>query len=195
MISRLHLSAIIVVAVGTVVAVLWASDEPVSWAWLMSIGASVGVTLGAMTAFDRWLWQMPWLQGWFVKRPHLWGEWNVEIRSHWEDPETGQRPDPIAATFSIRQTYSAVHLRMRSDESQGDLTSAKLVEGSDGRYTLAGIYRNEPDLAVRNRSQIHNGALLLEVEGQPNCPTELRGKYWTDRGTQGEIVAIRRQAV
>ena len=27
------------------------------------------------TLFDRWAWKQPWLQGWFVKRPILKGDW------------------------------------------------------------------------------------------------------------------------
>ena len=191
MIPRLHLTAIILVAVGTIVLTLRFSGEAVSWAWLTSIGTSVGVTLGAMTVFDRWLWRLPFLQGWFVKRPFLWGDWQAEIKSQWEDPQTGRCPDPIPATLSIRQTFSATHVRLKTDESQGDLIISSIKEEADGRYWLYGVYRNEPDLTVRRSSPLHFGAFRLEIEGKTTAPTHLRGHYWTDRTTQGMIIAKR----
>jgi SMODS-associating 2TM, beta-strand rich effector domain len=191
-IERIHVGAIVIVAVTTMLVALYLSGEAVSWTWLKSIGASVAATYGATQVFNRFLWRVRLLQGWFVKRPHLWGDWDVTITSLWADPVYKSRPEPIEATFSIKQTYASVHMRMKSKESKGELLSAGIVANGDGSYRLVGTFRNEPDLSIRGRSQIHHGALMLDIEGPPNEPHRLRGHYWTDRETMGEIEARRR---
>jgi hypothetical protein len=47
------------------------------------------------------------------------------------------------------------------------------------------VYRNEPKLSVRDRSPIHYGAIVLDVQGDP--VKELAGCYWTDRNSRGEL--------
>ena len=189
MITRLQVGIIIAFAVGTIVVTLWLTGEHVSWSWLSSIGTSITLTYLMIKAFDKLLWRWPFLQGWFVNRPHLWGEWEVVIKSDWEDPETGKRSDNIQGKLSIRQTYSKVHARLRTKESQGDLATSTIKKEDDGRYWFYGVYRNEPDLTPERRSHVHNGSFRLEVEGEPNSPSELRGQYWTDRKTQGMLIA------
>lgn len=116
----------------------------------------------------------------------------AEIRSHWVDPSTGNHPKPIPATADIRQTYSTLYVRLQTPSSYGDLHSCQLKLEEDGRFRLYGIYQNIPALTHRTESQIHRGAMILEVEGDPNKPRELRGEYWTDRDTRGELILYRR---
>lgn len=192
MINRLHLTVIIAIAVGSIAISRLIAGETVSLGWFTSIVIAVAVNMAALTAFNLWAWRWGVWQGWFVKRPHLWGDWDVIIQSHWQEPGTGNRPDPIAARFSIRQTYAAIHIRLKTPESKGDLIAATITDNGDGRYKILGVYCNEPSLEARSRSQIHNGAFILEVEGDPNNPTALKGHYWTDRLTKGEMVSKRR---
>jgi hypothetical protein len=60
-----------------------------------------------------------------------------------------------------------------------------IPKGEDGVYTVASVYRNTPQLGVRDRSAIHHGAIIIRVEGDP--VTSLTGEYWTDRLTRGEL--------
>ena len=85
----------------------------------------------------------------------------------------------------IRQTYSSISLRLLTDESSSELIGAEIITLSDGTIRMAGVYRNEPRQLLRERSPIHNGAILLEIIGRP--VTRLKGHYWTDRNTAGEI--------
>lgn len=39
----------------------------------------VGVVAFLLAAFDLFLWRLSWLQGWFVKRPHLWPHMAREV--------------------------------------------------------------------------------------------------------------------
>ena len=56
-----------------------------------------------------------------------------------------------------------------------------------GYPAISYTYRNEPDLRYRqnNVSPIHYGGTILEILGDP--ATGLRGRYWTDRGSSGEL--------
>jgi len=147
----------------------------------------ITVLVISLAAFDIWLWRWRILQGWFVRRPHLWGTWRVQIVSNWIDPATGRGIEPIDAFLTIRQTYSSIKLRMITNESTGDLLTGELLEKDDGSFRLAGIYRNEPRISARGNSPIHYGAFLIDVEGDATAPGPLKGHYWTDRGTRGEL--------
>ena len=154
---------------------------------MKSFGGAVSATVGAMALFDRWAWKQRLLQGWFVNRPILVGDWNFKIRSLWTDPQTDGTPDPIEAKVTIRQTYTQLHLRLETPESSGDFVASRIVAKDDGTYQITGMFRNQPRISIQDRSRTHMGALVLDVLGEPSSPSELKGQYWTDRGTSGEI--------
>ena len=187
MIDRVQVSALIVVPLASVAVSLWLAGEPLSWTWLKSFGGAVSATVGAMALFDRWAWKKPLLQGWFVKRPILAGDWTFMIKSLWTDPQANRRPEPFEARVTIRQTYTRLHLRLEAPESTGDFVASKIVAKEDGTYQVSGMFRNQPRISVQERSRTHLGALVLDVIGAQSSPSELKGHYWTDRGTSGEI--------
>lgn len=186
MISRLHLSTILIVAAVLWGAVLVFAGVAIKVTWFQPFSVVVGVLVLILAAFDLWLWRFSWLRGWFVKRPCIRGTWKATLQSQWTDPETGEAPPAIEAYIAIRQTYSLLSIRLMTQESASELLGADMVCAADGTCRVAGVYRNEPRLAVRERSQMHYGAVLLEVEGDP--PVRLAGHYWTDRNSRGELV-------
>lgn len=191
MISRLHLGALILVVVVVFVGGIWLTGGEVSWGWFSLLGATITTVAVLLALFNLWIWRLNLLQGWFVKRPHLWGKWSVSIKPEWINPESGKKMEPIEASFAITQTYFGLHIRMESSQSSGELLHASLVAQDDGNFRVAGIYRNEPKLSERPKSAIHYGSFLLNVMGPPNSPTGMSGHYWTDRGTNGEMIAER----
>jgi len=186
MISKTHLSTILFFA-----AIIWGfllvvvSGVAVSVSWLRHISTVTGILLLLLGAFDMWLWRLPFLQGWFVKRPIIRGTWQAILRSNWVDPSTGKGIEPIDGFMVIRQTYSSLSLRLSTGESSSELIGAEVIALPDGTMRMAGVYRNEPRQLLREKSPIHNGAILLEIIGRP--VTCLKGHYWTDRNTSGEI--------
>jgi hypothetical protein len=46
-------------------------------------------------------------------------------------------------------------------------------------------------LSVRQRSPIHYGAFVLDVQGDP--AKDLAGYYWTDRNSRGELRTLTRR--
>jgi SMODS-associating 2TM, beta-strand rich effector domain len=192
MLSRLHLSVILLLAAGIWGAMLLVDGVAVSGTWFRPFSTVVGVLLLLLVAFDLWAWRLPFLRGWFVPRPDIRGTWSVELRSDWKDPTTNEVIAPIAAYVVVRQTFSALSLRMLTPESSSELVAAEIGKAADGTYRVAGVYRNEPKLAVRDGSPIHYGAIVLEVQGDP--VKDLVGFYWTDRSTRGEMRSLGRNA-
>ena len=174
MIPRIHLSTILLLA-----AFIWgvllmvAGGVAVSISWLRYLSTVTGALLFLLGAFDVWLWRLPFLQGWFVRRPSIGGTWRTVVRSNWIDPSTGERIEPVEGYMAIRQTYSSLSLRLMTSESASELIGSEIVSFPDGTFRITGVYRNEPKQLIRDRSPIHNGAILLTVIGRP--ATALKG--------------------
>lgn len=185
MVSRIHLSTITLIAAAIWFASLVLEGIPVSITFFSPFGRVLSIILLLLAAFDKWAWRWRIFRGWFVHDPDLNGIWKGRFESNWTNPETGEVSSPKDARIIVSQTYSAIHIRLETDESDSELLSGGLIQKSDGTYQLLGVYRNTPRLLGRERSPIHHGSLLLDIVGNP--PTALRGEYWTDRQTQGEI--------
>ena len=187
MLTRLHISSFLALTVVAWLIALWAQGAPlITIEFLRPFGILVGIITIVATLFVRHAWAWPIFQGWYVKRPDLRGTWKVELKSDWIDPQTNEGIPTIVAYAAIRQTLTSLSLRLMTPESKSKLTAHSIEQEEDGVYRLAGVYRNEPSIGLQGkRSDIHHGALSLEIYGSPpNC---LEGHYWTDRNTRGEM--------
>lgn len=137
-----------------------------------------------LVAFDKWLWHLPGVRS-MVGRPYLTGTWRGTLDSDWEDPASGRRVGPIPVFAVVRQSFSSLHVRVLTRESQSQTLAASLLKDPDGQMSVAGVYRNVPRQSARNRSEIHIGGLLLNFQGSPS--PRMSGHYWTDRATAGEL--------
>lgn len=182
MISRLHISAILLVASGVWGVALLLAGVPVTAAWFKPFSIVVGALVLVLSVADKWLWRIRWLRPWLFNTPDLNGTWKVAIRP--TAPESS--PRKVGAYMVIRQTFSTISLRLLTAESRSETLSANVVRCDDGTYRLAAVYRNTTRLQVRERSPLHHGAFILDVHGGP--PDSLAGQYWTDRFSQGELV-------
>ena len=190
MLSRLHLSVILLIAASIWGTMLIVEGVSVSGTWFGPFSTVVGALVLLLSAFDVWAWRLRLLHGWFVPRPDIRGTWRVELFSNWVDPSTNEVVAPIAAYLVVRQTFSTLSLRMLTSESSSELVAAEISRANDGTYRLAAVYRNEPKLSVRDRSAIHYGAIMLTVQGDP--VKDLDGYYWTDRHTRGDLRTLAR---
>ncbi len=184
MISRLYLTTILLVA-----AILWGGllviqGVSVEASWIKPLGLVTGVLVLILTVFDRWLWKLSWLQGWFVGVPNLNGTWKGELVSSWIDPKTGQGIAPIEAYLCIRQTFSEVHVRLMTKESASSILSGAFASDNSIKQ-LVGVYRNVPNVLIRDRSAIHHGGIMLNILVDEKAT--LDGQYWTDRGSKGSM--------
>ena len=190
MMSRLHIGTFLALAVLAWVVLLFVRNIPFSWEFLWPYGLVVSVLATGVAVFERWGWAWPFLQGWFVRRPDLRGSWRIEIKSEWVDPATGNEIDPISCYMAVRQSLTTLSMRLMTAESSSWLIAHEIVEEKDGVFLVTGVYTNTPKLELRgDRSEIHFGALQLQVLGNP--PASLEGHYWTDRNSRGIDAFIR----
>jgi hypothetical protein len=185
MTSERYIKAIIYVAVLAWTLVLLVNHQAIHSSWLQPLSTVITVVLYVVLAFDLWLWKLPFLHNWFVKRPVIDGIWKVEIRSNWKDPATGKVILPIEGYMRVRQTFSTLSMRLLTAESSSELVGTEIVCSADGLYCISGVYRNEPQFHVRDRSPIHYGAVWLKIIDEP--AKRMLGHYWTDRESAGEM--------
>ena len=186
-----YIKAIIYGAVLAWTAVLYANHQAISSAGLRPLSTVITIVLYAVMAFDLWLWKLPFLHSWFVKRPVIDGTWKVEIRSNWKNPAAGGDITPVEGYMVVRQTFSSLSMRLLTEESSSELVGTEIVCSADGLYCVSGVYRNEPRFQVRDRSEIHYGAVWLKIIDEPE--KKVTGHYWTDRETAGEMELGNRQ--
>jgi hypothetical protein len=184
-ITRVQLSAILWIAAALWGALLLLDGVAVSLAWIRPFSTVLGALVLLLGVFDQWAWRFRFLHPWFVSTPDLQGTWKGQLISTWVDPEMGDRTPPIEGYLVVRQTFSSLHMRLITRESNSELLSGSIVREMDGTQKIVGTYRNTPRLLRRDVSPIHHGGLLLQIHGRP--PSSLDGQYWTDRDTKGEL--------
>lgn len=189
MITRIQLFIILLIAVIIYGLLLLIDGVPVSLSWLRHLSIVTAVLMLVLYGFDKWLWRRPfvqrWALSWFIKRPDISGTWRATIISTWIDRSTGEVIAPVEGYMVIRQTFSFLSLRLMTSESAAEFLVTEIILSSDNTFQLTGVYRNEPKLSVRHRSSIHRGSILLRLIGTP--VTALKGDYWTDQNTSGEL--------
>lgn len=136
--------------------------------------------------FTNIAWRWPIFRGWLVPYPDLQGTWKGTLQTTWKDPKTKKVPPPIPMILVITQSFDTISCVMHTQESDSFSTAAAFHrDDGDGTITLSYIYTNRPEVTIRGRSVIHDGAARLKVISKPK--RELRGEYWTNRGTKGSI--------
>ena len=174
--------AAVVVAVFAV-GILMSGDR-VDPSWLKFYSGAVLAATLLLAAWDRYLWRLPLAQKLRQVPRNLQGTWKGSLESLWVDPSTENVPPPKAVYLVVRQTVSKVSTVLLTDESRS-VSSLGLVSTGEGPVALAYLYLNRPDIKHEDRSRMHHGSAALDVTGLP--PTRLKGRYWTDRDTRGEL--------
>lgn len=185
MLTRLHISSFLGLTVIAWLIALWVEGTPlITLAFLRPFGILVGIITFVAALFARYAWAWRIFQGWYVRRPDLRGTWRVELQSDWKKQDSDAPMPPITAYATIRQTLTSLSLRLMTPESRSKLIAHSIEQEEDEMFRLSGVYRNEPNINLQGeRSEIHHGALSLEIYRSP--PTSLEGHYWTDRHTRG----------
>jgi hypothetical protein len=178
----IQLVALVVVAVFAVG--IWLTGDQVKVGWLRFYSVAVLGAVALVALWDRWLWRVPIAQRSTSVPRDLKGTWKGVLTSFWMDPATGKTPQPKAAFLVVRQTSSKVSVVLLTDESRSR-SSLATVSSRDGNTSLEYFYLNLPDSRHRDRSPIHPGSAALDVTGRP--ASRLKGQYWTDRDSRGEL--------
>ncbi len=104
--------------------------------------------------------------------------------NHRVDPATAKQAEPKTVYLVVQQTGSLVVVKLLTDESRSISTLANVSE-VDGTFLLRYLYLNKSDMRVEHRSRIHHGSAVFDIS---DCPARrLKGRYWTDRDSRGEL--------
>lgn len=189
-IERIHI--IVFLAIATLVwwVTLLLQDTPVTWEHGNPFTVVVFV-LGLLGfVFNHFLWRLPILHGWFVKRPDLRGTWRVELQSSYINPKTKQRVPMIVCYMGVEQTLSKIQMHLMTSESESWFIADHIRPSPSGNgYQVIGVYTNEPKIHLREEriSEIHKGAIIIDTHGSGVRPNTLKAQYWTDRNTNGTM--------
>ena len=87
----------------------------------------VSIVSVVLILWERWLWRWWPFNPLLTTKPNLRGTWKGEILSNYEDPQTKEPIPPIEVYIVVRQTYSAIDVRLFSAESSSvSLSGASL---------------------------------------------------------------------
>lgn len=191
--SRLHISIWVGFNVALWFFLLWMQGTPLSaLEYLKPFGVSVTINVIVGKLVNSFLWAWPLLNRWVLKCPDLRGTWMLTMQSSWTEPNTNKEVPPIKGFVTVRQTFTSLSFRVMTKESISKLTSYRIIEQEDGFFQLSAVYRNEPKIMLQgDRSEIHYGAIMLRIHGQPVIA--LDGHYWTDRKTRGSMMLMDRR--
>jgi len=183
--GKTQITALVYLAFAVCGVVLIANGVAVDSTWLRYLSLSNGIVVLAAVVFDRWLWKLSAFKGWLVKTPDIAGTWRASLRTTWTSAgSTGPEP-PIEGFLAVHQTFTSLRMRLMTSQSVSHLLGAQVTRAADGSCTIAVVYRNEPSIAKRGSSPIHHGAMLLYVPSRKGAA--IKGTYWTDRATSGDI--------
>jgi hypothetical protein len=180
--SRIQIVAAVVVLVFA--GGIWLTGGKLEEQWLRFYGAAVFVAIIVLGFWDRFLWHVRSFQKLKETPRDLRGTWRGTLTSFWIDPETQKSPPPKPAYLVIRQTASSISVTQFTDESRSGSSLGAVTNEADGG-SLVYMYLNRPDNRYEHRSRMHHGSTALDITGSP--ATRLRGRYWTDRDSRGEL--------
>lgn len=86
------------------------------------------------------------------------------------------------AVLEVKQTLLSVSVILISNESKSKSVNVTINE-VEGEWQLMYCYLNIPQAGVRQRSDIHYGSVVICLENSE----ELKGQYYTDRKTTGDM--------
>lgn len=124
-----------------------------------------------------WKWKV--FRGWLVPFPNISGKWKGYLESSYE----GARKR-IPIELSIRQTFLHIQIKLSTNESKSNSIAAAFnIDDDRNIKQLCYTYRNEPKAKFQERSPIHYGSVILDIDDN----NKMSGKYWTGRKTTGDI--------
>lgn len=177
---RISVSVVLVI----LALVTWFKNGYLDLGGLRFFSIAVLSTTIILWLWDFWLWRFPLIQRLPGVPRSVRGTWKGTLISYWVNPETGGRLPPKIVYLVVHQTASLVSAKLYTDESKSTSVLAK-ISMDDGDPVLVYLYLNRPDIRVENRSRMHHGSVALDISG---CPAaRLRGHYWTDRDSKGEL--------
>lgn len=154
---------------------------------------SIVVTIDGILiwSFVKYWWKWAMLYDWFVPFPNLNGTWIGQIKSNYIDKNTNTKIDEISATLTIKQSFVYIHCLLKTDKMESSSFVSQFVINKDKQQLkLVYSYGGEAHLLLKDKNPTHFGTAMLNIEDKGVL---LRGSYWTDRKTTGELTFTKKQ--
>lgn len=137
-------------------------------------------------AFTKHLWKLRFFHPWLVSIPDLNGTYEGTLYSTYCDPETGEPSAPLEAILKIKQTFTSISCVMRTGEMVSrSCTGEFVIDAEQQLKRLYYTYDSNPNQTLKGKSPVHRGTCVFDIH--ENGTIELKGQYWTDRQTCGDI--------
>lgn len=147
------------------------------------ITKSVAVISIFSSIFATVLWKFRIFQNWLVLVPNLNGIWKGKIQSDWISPDTNKKLPPIDAQLIIKQSLFHISCVMKTNEmTSHSIAFGYILDSKNQTKQLSYTYTSIPHQTIQERSRIHYGTVLFDIDGK-----QMSGNYWTGRKTTGYI--------
>lgn len=143
-----------------------------------SISYSISATSIIAVIFIKYAWKWNIFKKWFVPFSNLNGKWEGVIQSSYETTS-----NDIPIRLDIKQTFLHIQIKCSTNESKSNsLVAAFNIDQDRNIRQLCYSYQNDPKATIREKSPIHYGSVILEINEQDD---QMDGQYWTSRKTIG----------
>jgi hypothetical protein len=174
--EKMHILALVVTVLMVQLVVSAFGGGPINFEILLKT-TIISALVGAIVfAFDKWLWRIPILYGWFVFAPDINGKWNVS-GSIW-NPITKKEEKALSGQMQIVQTFFSISFEINwHDHGVSKATAPqKFVVGKDGMCAFSTIYRFQHSTKA-NVERLHKAGVYFDSDTQK--PSVITWRYST----------------
>jgi hypothetical protein len=125
MLTRLHITVLLLAAVVVWGCALFVLGLPLTWEYTKPFALTVSVLSSGCILFEKWTWRWRIFRGWLVSQPDIQGTWKARLVSTYAG-STGA-PSPNDCIMVIRQTFSTLSARLFTRESSSFLVAYSLL--------------------------------------------------------------------
>lgn len=142
--------------------------------YIRLIPKAIGIVPFLFIIFEKWIWRyLP-----FIKIPKLNKEYSGLLKYKYNNLCESKEIKVI-----IRQTFLSVRIKLITNEIESNSLVAEIVQEDDD-FILYYCYRTNPSSEFSEKNPIQIGTCRLNVSN----PKSIRGTYWTNRKTIGDIL-------
>jgi SMODS-associating 2TM, beta-strand rich effector domain len=168
--------ACVLFAAITTVNVYAFSTPTLTAAW-RALSPALFLSSLAFAFFTTTAWKWPLVAKW-MRRPLVHGVWTGTLNSDY-----GSAPKDIPIVFVVRQTYLTLSVQSFTSSQEGESRLEALIHSAKTEATrLSYVFEMRRPYAGERTVTSGAGELKLLSNDQ-----ELRGRYWTDSPTHGEL--------
>lgn len=120
------------------------------------IGEATALGVILIKAFDLWIWKWKWISK-LHGVPVLANAYDGELKSSYNERKK------YKGRLTVKQTFTKISLKYKSDESSSFSIIADIIDDHDVNQLIY-TYQNDPKANIQERSPIHHGTAILNID-------------------------------